>query len=55
MRRCHTRGRLWRGHDGAVKEAIAKDRKAPRIAVSNDRVIQPRLKQTIMALETRLS
>jgi hypothetical protein len=55
MRRCYTRGRLWRGHDGAVKEAIAKDRKAPRIAVSNDRVIQPRLKQTIVALETRFS
>jgi hypothetical protein len=55
MRSCYTRARLWLGHDSAVKEAIAGYRKASRVAVPNDGVIRPRLKQNIMALETRLS
>jgi hypothetical protein len=55
MGSCHTRAQPWLGHDGAVNEAIAEYRKASCMAVPNDRVIRPRLKQTIMALETRLS
>jgi hypothetical protein len=52
---CYTGGRLGLGHASGVKEAIAEYRKASRVAVPKDGVIRPGLKQTIMALETRLS